>query len=148
MSTKKPLKTKKTYDARQAFQDGVMAGAEYFANASRHRVGAFGDVILSSLRDNIKDISDSFNVCKEFNEKRQKDWRIGHFASPKDKSFLKFPWSKGIVKVYVVDTHPSGTEGIECVDGVLELVFWWVTPTGYIRDPYTLYAPADQWAVA
>lgn len=148
MSIKKPQK-KTTYDARQAFTDGVMAGAEYFDHATKHRTGTLGDAVMANLRDSAKEISESFEICKKLYEKRAKDWRIGHFAAPtNDESSYQFPFQKGLVKFFVIDTHPSGHQGVECADGVLELAIWWVVGGIPSRAPSTYLVPADKWAVA
>lgn len=148
MSTKKPLKQKHAYDAKQAFKDGVMTGAHFYARSMRHFTDGRNPTLLK-LSDSVDEISDSFDICKEFSEKRLKDWRIGNFVSPNNtKDFICFPWSKGSLKLFVLDTHPSGKEGIESAGGVLELVAWWATPKGFVRDPITHFVPADQWAVA
>lgn len=149
MSTKK-AQIEKKYDPRQAFRDGVHAGAEYYALAMSHSTQRSQNSILARLRDGAKEINESFDICREFNQKRQKDWRIGHFTTPKsEESPYGFPCKIGLAKFHVLDIHPSGTGGVESADGVLELAAWWHSGgSSMTRDPRTYYVPADEWAVA
>ena len=136
--------TAEVYEAREAFADGVLAGADWYANAcgDPKRNNPF----LQTLSDSVDYIGDAFDhAMKQRQKKSEKRPIIGQWVAPKFESNpYHHGWKYGIYKFKVEDVAPSGTGDVECANGVLVLSQWWKQG----RVPGCILASADEWSIS
>ena len=133
-----------TYEARAAFVDGVMIGADWYASVTgdpKHN-----NPFLQTLYESIDFINDAFDHAKKARERKaEKQPLIGQWVAPKFESNpYHHAWKYGIYRFKVEDVAPSGTGDIECAEGVLVLSQWWKQG----RVPGSILVAADQWAIS
>lgn len=122
------------------YTKGYVAGALAYARTR----GDSGDVGANAFLQ--KALSpEAYGKARTAQSRVAKDYRIGHLCAPRtDDSPFFHASMNNIYQFQVIDVHPSGHNGVECRDGVLELATYF---KGNMVGQ-TIFTPADEWCVA